>query len=181
MSVTKCTSRLRAWTPNSSRWPEARPWSCALRRAAVFRGDLAPGTYRVTLAKQGYGSKLSVVELGGEPVSFRLLPDKPWATVAQVGAERRILAVPRAWRGAVSPFAVAIRLEEGIHRGHQFDRRAWPAGQSPDPSRWRFHADGREVERRRLPCPARDSCAGAERALLHPCPYASNDFFSFPW
>ncbi len=37
--------------------------------------DVEPGTYRVTLVKQGFGSKSSVVEIGGEPIQFRLLTD----------------------------------------------------------------------------------------------------------
>jgi len=41
----------------------------------IFYGDLAPGQFRVTLAKAGYGSKASVVQLGGEPPQFRLLSD----------------------------------------------------------------------------------------------------------
>jgi N,N-dimethylformamidase len=41
----------------------------------AFRGDLAAGTYRVTLAKNGYGAKASTVEIGDEPVQLRLLAD----------------------------------------------------------------------------------------------------------
>ena len=41
----------------------------------AFRGELPPGRYRVTLAKAGYGSKCSTVDLGAGPVSFRLLAD----------------------------------------------------------------------------------------------------------
>lgn len=40
----------------------------------AFYGDLAPGPYRVSLAKAGFGSKTVTVELG-EPVQFRLLSD----------------------------------------------------------------------------------------------------------
>ena len=41
----------------------------------MLRGDLPAGKYRVTLAKSGYGSKASTVEIGREPVQFRLLSD----------------------------------------------------------------------------------------------------------
>jgi N,N-dimethylformamidase len=42
----------------------------------AFYGDLAPGPYRVALAKTGYGAKFSEVAIGGgEPVQFRLLAD----------------------------------------------------------------------------------------------------------
>src|SRR4051812_26067174 len=39
----------------------------------ALRGDLPSGLYRVTLAKDGYGSKTSTVAIGGEPIQFRLL------------------------------------------------------------------------------------------------------------
>jgi N,N-dimethylformamidase len=42
----------------------------------VFYGDIAAGRYRVTLAKDGYGSKRVECDLGsGEPWQFRLLSD----------------------------------------------------------------------------------------------------------
>lgn len=41
----------------------------------IFYGALAPGEYRVTLAKPGYGSKSSRATIGGEPPQFRLLSD----------------------------------------------------------------------------------------------------------
>ena len=41
----------------------------------AFYGDLADGPYRVTLSKQGFGSKIVSVTLGDKPVQFRLLAD----------------------------------------------------------------------------------------------------------
>src|SRR5215472_6022169 len=41
----------------------------------AFYADLKPGPYRVTLAKSGFGSKISHAELGAAPFQFRLLPD----------------------------------------------------------------------------------------------------------
>src|SRR3954447_12163566 len=41
----------------------------------ALRADLPVGMYRATLAKAGYGSKTSTVEIGGGPVQFRLLSD----------------------------------------------------------------------------------------------------------
>jgi hypothetical protein len=41
----------------------------------IFYGDLPPGNYLITLAKQGYGSKASHVTLGGDPPQLRLLSD----------------------------------------------------------------------------------------------------------
>ncbi|HMN27566.1 MAG TPA: carboxypeptidase-like regulatory domain-containing protein, partial [Caldilineaceae bacterium] len=44
-------------------------------RGGIY-ADLAPGDYRVTLVKAGYGSKSVTVALGeGEPQQFRLLSD----------------------------------------------------------------------------------------------------------
>jgi hypothetical protein len=37
--------------------------------------DIEPGRYRVTLVKQGFGSKSVEIEAGGEPYQFRLLSD----------------------------------------------------------------------------------------------------------
>jgi len=41
----------------------------------AFYSDIAEGDYRVTLAKQGFGSKIVSVHLGGKPHQFRLLSD----------------------------------------------------------------------------------------------------------
>ena len=41
----------------------------------AFYSDLADGDYRVTLTKQGFGSKIVNVHLGGRPHQFRLLAD----------------------------------------------------------------------------------------------------------
>lgn len=43
--------------------------------SGAFYGELAEGDYRVTLAKQGYGSKIVRAHVGGEPHQFRLLSD----------------------------------------------------------------------------------------------------------
>src|SRR5438876_8767936 len=43
----------------------------------AFYGVLKPGRYRVTLSKSGFGSKISIADLGAEtPFQFRLLPDR---------------------------------------------------------------------------------------------------------
>ena len=36
-------------------------------------GELAPGSYRVTLSRQGFGAKIVDVNLGADPHQFRLL------------------------------------------------------------------------------------------------------------
>ncbi|MFN7996679.1 MAG: DUF6605 domain-containing protein [Bryobacteraceae bacterium] len=43
-------------------------------RGALY-GDMAPGPYRVTLSKSGFGSKIVNLELGEAPYQFRLLSD----------------------------------------------------------------------------------------------------------
>ena len=43
---------------------------------AVY-GDLPPGSYRVTLARDGYGAKRAQIEVGSDPVHFRLLSERP--------------------------------------------------------------------------------------------------------
>ena len=65
----------------------------------VMRGDLPAGKYRATLAKTGYGSKASTVEVGDEPIQLRLLSDgllgymfPKWVRSGEV-AEYRIHAV----------------------------------------------------------------------------------------
>jgi hypothetical protein len=42
----------------------------------AFYAELAPGPYRVTLAREGFGSKTAAIDLtGGRPYQFRLLSD----------------------------------------------------------------------------------------------------------
>src|ERR1700754_3380390 len=43
-------------------------------RGALY-GDLEPGQYNAVLAKAGYGAKTVQVNIGTEPVQFRLLSD----------------------------------------------------------------------------------------------------------
>ncbi len=45
------------------------------RASGAVYADLAPGTYRVTLQKPGYGAKRATVTLTREPYAFRLLAD----------------------------------------------------------------------------------------------------------
>src|SRR5262245_32380290 len=41
----------------------------------AFYNDLGEGDYRVSLSKQGFGSKIVKAHLGGKPYQFRLLTD----------------------------------------------------------------------------------------------------------
>ncbi|MEX0679158.1 MAG: carboxypeptidase-like regulatory domain-containing protein [Pirellulales bacterium] len=45
------------------------------RASGAVYADIGPGTYRVTLAKPGYGAKRVRVKLAGQPHQFRLLSD----------------------------------------------------------------------------------------------------------
>src|SRR3954469_3098103 len=51
-------------------------WILSSSPRGAFYGDLPPGSYRVTLAKPGYGAKRVECQLGsGDPYQFRLLSD----------------------------------------------------------------------------------------------------------
>ena len=86
-------------------------------RGALY-GSLAPGRYRVTLAKEGYGSKTVSVELGsGKPHHFRLLSDyAPRVHVAEMGSFGRAGRVPHACAGAVSAHPLALRTAQRARR-----------------------------------------------------------------
>jgi hypothetical protein len=148
----------------------------------VFRGDLLQGTYRVTLGEAGLWVEALRRRIGRRAGLVPLAPGQTHGLhVAQVGTERRILAVPRAWRGAVSPFAVAIRFEEGIHRviswidehGPQANRQILPDGDFTQTG-VKWNGDG---------YPAPPVIRAPERSGLYyiHARTPSNDFFSFPW
>jgi hypothetical protein len=50
-------------------------WILRSSPRGAFYGDLPADTYRVMLAKDGYGPKTVVTRTGGEPPLFRLMPD----------------------------------------------------------------------------------------------------------
>jgi hypothetical protein len=63
----------------------------------AFYGPLAPGRYRVVLAKDGYGSKTVAIELGAvRPIQFRLLSDTllgyMWPKWVRAGEQAEIRA-----------------------------------------------------------------------------------------
>lgn len=82
---------------------DGRPSVVVLRSApsgAVY-GDLAPGPYRVTLALDGYGAKRAQVEVGTEPLHFRLLSERAagyvwpkWTLAGETGSVRVHSAEP---------------------------------------------------------------------------------------
>ncbi|MEX2262258.1 MAG: N,N-dimethylformamidase beta subunit family domain-containing protein [Bryobacteraceae bacterium] len=104
----------------------------------IFYGDLPAGLYRVTLAKAGFGSKTSTVELGGAlPVQFRLLADGllgyMWPKWVRGGetAEYRVHAVEQyqltLWRyGLKKEFVRMIGWMD--EHGPQANRQVLPDG-----------------------------------------------------
>jgi hypothetical protein len=104
----------------------------------AFFADLPPGRYRVTLARQGYGSKTVELDLTGEaPYQFRLLSDSmtgyawPKWVVAGERSEYRIHAVEEyqltLWRyGARKELAQMIGWID--EHGPQANRQILPDG-----------------------------------------------------
>jgi N,N-dimethylformamidase len=101
-------------------------------------GDLPPGQYRITLAKDGYGSKTAVVSLTeGEPIQFRLLCNKlvgyAWPKWVRAGetAEFRVNAIEQyqltLWRyGWKKEFIAMIGWID--EHGPQANRQLLPDG-----------------------------------------------------
>jgi hypothetical protein len=104
---------------------------------AVY-GDLPPGEYRVTLAKDGYGSKTVIVQITeNEPIQFRLLSNRllgyAWPKWVRGGetAEFRINATEQyqltLWRyGRTKEFAAMIGWID--EHGPQANRQVLPDG-----------------------------------------------------
>lgn len=148
----------------------------------VLRGDLAAGMYRVTLAKSGYGSKASTVEIGRGPVQFRLLSDglvgymlPKWVRSGEV-SEFRIHAVEQyqltLWRyGIEKEFIQMIGWFD--EHGPQANRQILPDGDFTQTG-VKWNSDG---------YPAKPTIVAPERSGLY---YlwalaASGRAFSFPW
>lgn len=148
----------------------------------ALRGDLPAGMYRVTLAKSGYGSKASTVEIGGEPVQFRLLSDgllgymlPKWVRSGEV-AEFRIHAVEQyqltLWRyGIEKEFVQMIGWFD--EHGPQANRQILPDGDFTQAG-LKWNSDG---------YPAKPVIVAPERSGLY---YLwalalSGRAFSFPW
>jgi len=156
----RCARRIRS--PN--RQDHHHPSFLSTRRPA---GRSSAGTYRVTLAKTGYGSKTSSVEIGGDPIQFRL-PRRRTARlhVAKVGPRRRDRGVPRPRRRTVSTDSLAPRTPQRVRLDDRLAGRTRPASQSPDTARWRFSpkpaSSGTVTDSRRRP----PSSPRAHRSLL---------------
>ena len=84
-------------------------------RGAIY-ADLEPGQYRVTLAKDGFGSKSVTMTVDpATPYQFRLLTRRlARLHVAEMGAERRAVRVPRPRGRAVPAHPLALRSASGI-------------------------------------------------------------------
>ena len=120
-------------------------------RGAVY-ADLSPGEYRVTLVRDGFGSKRTTLRVpGAAPYQFRLaLGLLARLRLAEVGENRRGVGVSRPLRRAISSQPVAVRLEEGVRPTPGLVRRTRPARRHADHARRRLHADRRQMEHDRL-------------------------------
>ena len=84
---------------------------------------LPAGRYRVTLAKDGYGSKTVTMEIGeGSRISSASFEQAARVHVAEVGSCRGIGGVPGSLGGAVSADIVAIRTDKEIGSDGRVDR-----------------------------------------------------------
>lgn len=103
----------------------------------VFYGDLPRGSYRITLAKAGYGSKASVAALGDEPPQLRLMSDTvygymypKWAKAGEI-CEYRVHSVEAyqltLWRYGLRKEYVAMIGWVDEH-GPQANRQILPDG-----------------------------------------------------
>ncbi len=148
----------------------------------VLRGDLPAGNYRVTLAKAGYGSKASMIEMGSEPIQFRLLADGllgyMWPKWVRSGetAEYRIHAVEQyqlsLWRyGLHKEFIQMVSWID--EHGPQANRQILPDGDfTQRGAKW--NTEG---------YPAVPTLAAPERSGLYYlwARTPSGHAFSFPW
>ncbi len=150
----------------------------------ALRGDLPPGTYRVTLVKAGYGAKASTVTIGdaAPAVQFRLLSDgligymwPKWVRGGEV-AEFRVHAVEQyqltLWRyGRTKEFVAMIGwLDE---HGPQANRQIIPDGDFTQTG-VKWNSDG---------YPARPTIVAPARSGLYylRARTPSGREFSFPW
>jgi N,N-dimethylformamidase len=148
----------------------------------VLRGDLPDGKYRVTLAKSGYGSKASTVEIGPQPIQFRLLADgllgymwPKWVRAGEV-AEYRIHAIEQyqltLWRYGIEKEFVSMISWIDEH-GPQANRQILPdADFTQTGVKW--NSDG---------YPARPTIIAPDRSGLYYlwARTPSGRAFSFPW
>jgi len=156
----------------------------AIRSSArgALRADLSPGRYRVTLAKPGFGSKASLVELGGDPIQFRLLSDRPygymWPKWSRAGetAQFRVHATEQCqltlWRYGLDREKVATVTWIDEH-GPQANRQVLPDGDVTQTG-VRWNSDG---------FPSPPLIAAPDRSGLYYlwARTPSGGAFSFPW
>ncbi len=148
----------------------------------AFRGDIPTGMYRVTLAKAGYGSKASTVEIGREPVQFRLLTDgllgymwPRWVRSGEI-SEFRVHAVEQCqltlWRYGLKKEYVSMITWIDEH-GPQANRQILPDGDFTQTG-VKWNGDG---------YPAPPTVVAPERSGLYYiwARTPSGRKFSFPW
>ncbi len=146
-------------------------------------GDLPNGSYRVTLAKDGYGAKTVVVELGEQPLQLRLLSNKliGYAWPKWVRARRKG-RVPHQRHRAIPAHALAIRTEERIRQNDRLDGRARSASEPSDPSGHRLHTDrSRDGTKQGYSSPPLVTAPERSGLYYFWARTPSNESFSFPW
>lgn len=148
----------------------------------IFYGGLPMGTYRVTLAKQGYGPKTVLAQIGGPLPQFRLLTDGllgyMWPKWVRAGeqAEYRVHAIEQyqltLWRYGLKKEYVQMISWVDEH-GPQANRQILPDGDfTPTGVRW--NNDG---------YPAPPIITAPEKSGLYYiwARTPSGRAFSFPW
>lgn len=157
-------------------------WEIRSTARGVLRADLPAGRYRVTLTKPGFGAKASVVDLGGEPVQFRLLSDRvygymrPKCSRSGELAEYRLHATEQCqltlWRYGVTRDKVATVTWVDEH-GPQANRQILPDGDFTQTG-VRWNCDG---------FPSPPTIQAPERGGLYYlwARTPSGASFSFPW
>lgn len=103
----------------------------------AFRDELPDGPYRVTIAKEGFGSKSSVVTLGDSPFQFRLLSNRlygymwpKWCRIGDVSEYRLHSPEPcqiTLWRYGLKREKIATVTWVDEH-GPQANRQILPDG-----------------------------------------------------
>ena len=156
-------------------------------RGAVY-ADLAPGDYRVTLVKEGFGSKNVTMTVRSEaaPHQFRLLSDGllgyVWPKWVRSG-ERSEFRVHSVEPYRLSLWRYGLR-KEFVRLLGWFDEHG-PRAVDADHARRRLHPDRRRVEQGRLRQPAphavRRRRRSARASTTSTRRRESGAFFSFPW
>ncbi len=164
--------------------------SCAVVRSTprgAIYADLAPGPYRVTLVKEGFGAKsVEMTVVPGRPYQFRLLSDGllgyMWPKWVRAGerAEFRVHAVEpyrlSLWRYGLKKEFVRL-LGWFDEHGPRATMQITPDGDYTQTGvQWNKHGYGSPHHTQLVTAPARSGLY-----YLHAKTESGSRFFSFPW